>query len=63
VIQSLADVRADGQIKLLAFVVMPDHYHAVLNPVRKGLAAVPEDWLFSNAHPSRSEMLDWDWWV
>ena len=31
VIQSLADVRAKGEIKLLAFVIMPDHYHAVLS--------------------------------
>ena len=29
VIESLAHVRRQGQIKLLAFVVMPDHYHAV----------------------------------
>jgi REP element-mobilizing transposase RayT len=31
VIESLAHVRRRGQIKLLAFVVMPDHYHAVLS--------------------------------
>ncbi len=29
VIGSLAHVRRQGQIKLLAFVIMPDHYHAV----------------------------------
>jgi putative transposase len=29
VISSLAHVRQEGQIKLLAFVIMPDHYHAV----------------------------------
>ena len=29
VIESLAHVRRQGQIKLLAFVIMPDHYHAV----------------------------------
>jgi REP element-mobilizing transposase RayT len=29
VIASLAHVRAEGSIKLLAFVVMPDHYHAL----------------------------------
>jgi REP element-mobilizing transposase RayT len=29
VVGSLAHVRQRGQIKLLAFVVMPDHYHAV----------------------------------
>ena len=122
VIDSLAHVRRQGQIKLLAFVVMPDHYHAVFsllpghdlsdlmrrigsytanrirrmldldhpiwqadgfydracrddkevldaveyvrdNPVRKGLIAVPEEWPFSSAHPSRRGMLDWDWWV
>jgi putative transposase len=122
VIQSLAHVRRQGQIKLLAFVVMPDHYHAVFallpgtelsglmrrigsytgreirrmldldqlvwqddgfydracrndqevldaveyvhdNPVRKGLIAVPEEWPFSSAYPSRRAMLDWDWWV
>ncbi len=33
------------------------------NPVRKGLAACPEEWLCSSAHPSRRGMLDWDWWV
>jgi putative transposase len=33
------------------------------NPVRKGLIAVPEEWPFSSAHPSRREMLDWEWWV
>ena len=148
VIESLGHVRAQGDIKLLAFVVMPDHYHAVVtllpgngngdgngdgngssngntndqdqdhdnalsnlmrrigsytanrirqaleihhviwqadgfydragrtqqdvldaveyvehNPVRKGLAAIAEEWLFSSAHPSRRAMLDWDWWV
>ncbi len=31
VIESLAHVRRQGQIKLLAFVVMPDHYHAVFS--------------------------------
>jgi REP element-mobilizing transposase RayT len=31
VIQSLAHGRRRGQIKLLAFVVMPDHYHAVFS--------------------------------
>ena len=30
VIESLGHVRAQGDIKLLAFVVMPDHYHAVI---------------------------------
>jgi REP element-mobilizing transposase RayT len=30
IINSLAFVRARGSIKLLAFVVMPDHFHAVL---------------------------------
>jgi putative transposase len=132
VIESLGFVRAQGNIKLLEFVIMPDHYHAVVtllpgngngndqehdhdlsnlmrrigsytanrirqslkihhpiwqadgfydragrteqdmldaveyvehNPVRKGLAALPEKWLFSSAHPSRRGMLDWDWWV
>jgi REP element-mobilizing transposase RayT len=122
VIESLAHVRRQGQIKLLAFVVMPDLYHAVFallpdqdlsnlmrrigsytanrvrrtldlehpiwqadgfydracrndeevldaveyvqdNPVRKGLSAVPEEWPYSSAHPSRREMLDWDRWV
>jgi putative transposase len=122
VIQSLDHVRRQGQIKLLAFVIMPDHYHAVFsllpgedlsqlmrrigsytggrirrtlglghlvwqdagfydhacrsdqevfdaveyvhdNPVRKGLVVLPEEWPFSSAHPSRREMLDWDWWV
>ena len=29
VIESLAHVRRSGKIKLLAFVVMPDHYHAI----------------------------------
>jgi putative transposase len=122
VIESLAHARRQGQIKLLAFVIMPDHYHAVFsllpgadlsglmrrigsytgrrirrtldlsqlvwqddgfydhacrsdqevfdaveyvhdNPVRKGLSALPEEWPFSSAHPSRRGMLDWDWWV
>lgn len=140
VIESLGHVRTQGDIKLLAFVVMPDHYHAVItllpgkgrgdengnvngqdrdhdrdlsnlmrrigsytanrirdtldirhaiwqadgfydragrtghdvleaveyvqhNPVRKGLVATAEEWLFSSAHPSRREMLDWNWWV
>jgi putative transposase len=122
VIQSLAHTRRQGQIKLLAFVIMPDHYHAVFallpgqdlsslmrrvgsytanrirrtsglshpiwqgagfydracrdddevfdaveyvhdNPVRRGLIALPEEWPFSSAHPSRRGMLDWDWWV
>jgi REP element-mobilizing transposase RayT len=117
VIESLGHVRRLGQINLLAFVVMPDHYHAVFsllpghdlsdlmrrvgsytadhirrtldldqpiwqangffdracrnhkevydaveyvhdNPVRKGLIAVPEEWPFSSAHPSRRGMLD-----
>jgi REP element-mobilizing transposase RayT len=31
VIESLAHIRRQGQIKLLAFVVMPDHYHAVFS--------------------------------
>jgi REP element-mobilizing transposase RayT len=31
VIESLAHVRRQGQIKLLAFVVMPDRYHAVFS--------------------------------
>jgi putative transposase len=31
VIESLAHVRRQGQIKLLAFVIMPDHYHAVFS--------------------------------
>jgi REP element-mobilizing transposase RayT len=31
VIQSLAHARRQGQIKLLAFVIMPDHYHAVFS--------------------------------
>jgi len=30
IIQSWAFVRGQGQIKLLAFVVMPDHYHVVI---------------------------------
>jgi putative transposase len=29
IIDSLVHVRNEGQIKLLAFVVMPDHYHAI----------------------------------
>jgi REP element-mobilizing transposase RayT len=28
-INCLAHVRQEGKIKLLAFVVMPDHYHAI----------------------------------
>jgi REP element-mobilizing transposase RayT len=122
VIQALAHLRRQGQIKLLAFVVMPDHFHAVFsllpgedlsnlmrrvgsftanrirrsldfehavwqadgffdracrnekevldaveyvhdNPVRNGLIAVAEEWAFSSAHPSRRDLLDWDWWV
>ena len=31
VIESLAHARRQGQIQLLAFVVMPDHYHAVFS--------------------------------
>jgi REP element-mobilizing transposase RayT len=31
VIDSLAHARRQGQIKLLAFVIMPDHYHAVFS--------------------------------
>jgi putative transposase len=122
VINCLAHVRKGGQIKLLAFVVMPDHYHAFFalapgvnlsklmrrigsftaneirkklglkevvwqhdgfydracrdnsevlnlteytehNPIRQGLAAQPEDWLLSSAHPDRRALLDWDWWA
>ncbi len=122
VIQSLVHLRGQGHIKLLAFVVMPDHYHAVFtllpgqelstimrrvgsytanrirkvldlrhtiwqddgfydhacrnddevrdaveyvhdNPVRKGFVAAPEEWVFSSAHPTRRDFLDWDWWV
>ena len=121
IIETLAHVRRQGQIKLLAFVIMPDHYHAVFsllpgeelsrlmrrigsytanrirqalkihrviwqgdgfydracrddaevydavgyihhNPVRKGLVGFPEEWPFSSAHPTRREMLDWEWW-
>jgi REP element-mobilizing transposase RayT len=120
-IGTLAFVRQQGVIKLQAFVVLPDHYHALVtllpgsdlaglmrrvssftarrirevaqqsgpiwqedgfhdhrcrdiaevkaymeyihhNPVRKGLAAIPEDWPFSSAHASRRHLLDWDWW-
>ena len=122
VIQTLAHVRRQGQIKLLAFVIMPDHYHVVLtllpgeelsslmrkigsytanrirktlglhhavwqgegfydhacrndaevleiveyvhhNPVRKGLVASAEDWVFSSAHATRRDLLDWGWWI
>jgi putative transposase len=31
------------------------------NPIRKGLVTRAEDWLFSSAHPSRKDILDWDW--
>src|SRR5262249_28108812 len=35
VIQSWAFVREHGDVKLLAFVVMPDHYHVVFTLVRE----------------------------
>ncbi len=31
VIEALAHIRSQNQIKLLAFVIMPDHYHAVFS--------------------------------
>jgi putative transposase len=122
VIQSLDHVRSMGYIKLLAFIIMPDHYHTVFtlldredlsgvmrrigsftanrirkdlrlqhavwqddgfydracrddgevyeiveyihhNPVRRGLVATPDERLFSSAHPTRRDLLDWEWWI
>jgi putative transposase len=31
------------------------------NPVRRGLAATPEEWRWSSAHGSFAEATDWDW--
>jgi putative transposase len=50
VLRTLADIRDTGAFLLFGYVVMPDHVHLLLMPMRESLPRILHQWKFKTGH-------------